>query len=127
MSNPTLYAAYSDASRAAGEQATALKLLAARAAAEPDLARALALVDTTEMKGALDSAGLLAALAEAEAERDLNAGLAERCRRREAAGAALGTPCVCAHSAATHAARLTGDGQLPCRHEGCGCTDLAFS
>ncbi|WP_411573349.1 hypothetical protein, partial [Streptomyces scabiei] len=80
MSNPTLHATYSDASQAAGEQAAALQLLLARAAAEPDLALALAQVDTTEMKGALDTANLLVALAEAEAERDLNAGLAERHR-----------------------------------------------
>jgi hypothetical protein len=127
MSNPTLYATYSSASRSAGEQAAALQLLLTRAAAEPDLALALAQVDTTEMKGALDTAGLLAALAEAEAERDLNAGLAERHRRRAVAGAALGDPCVCAHSPATHAPRLTADGRLPCRHDDCGCSDLAFS
>ncbi|MFF9436812.1 hypothetical protein ACF1BP_24105 [Streptomyces sp. NPDC014735] len=126
MSNPTLHATYSDASQAAGEQAAALQLLLARAAAEPDLALALAQVDTTEMKGALDTANLLVALAEAEAERDLNAGLAERHRRRAAAGAALGDPCRCAHSAATHSPRLTADGLLPCRHGHCGCRDLAF-
>ncbi|GGU49449.1 hypothetical protein [Streptomyces violascens] len=126
MSNSTLHASYSAASRAAGALAAALQVLVARTGADPDLARALARIDTTEMKGVLDAAALQAALAEAQAERDITAALAERCRRREAVGATLGTPCACTHSAATHAPRLTKGGRLPCRHTGCGCDDLTF-
>ncbi|MFG2210543.1 hypothetical protein [Streptomyces sp. NPDC048638] len=127
MSNSTLHATYSSASRAAGVQAAALHLVLARTGADPDLARALARIDITEMKGVLDGAGLQAALAEAKAERDISAALAERCRRREAAGASLGAACGCGHSAATHASRLVKGVRLPCRHTGCGCGDLAFS
>ncbi|MEU4080374.1 hypothetical protein [Streptomyces venezuelae] len=126
MSERTLHATYASASRSAGEQAAALQLLLARTAADPDLALALTRVDTTEMKGPLDSAGLRAALTEAEAERDVNAALAERHHRRTLAGVALGTSCVCGHSPATHAPRLTEDGRLPCRHDDCGCADLDF-
>ncbi|MFD4529944.1 hypothetical protein ACFWP7_39785 [Streptomyces sp. NPDC058470] len=127
MSNSTLHATYAGASRAAGAQVAALQLLLARTGADRDLALALAKVDITQMKGVLDAAGLQAALAEAQAERDITGALAERCRRREAAGAALGAACACGHSAVTHASRLVNGVRLPCRHTGCGCGDLAFS
>ncbi|TLQ39289.1 hypothetical protein [Streptomyces marianii] len=126
MSNTTLHLTYLSAAWSARQQASALQLLITRARQDPYLALALAHIDTTEMKGVLDAAGMGAALAEAEAERDLNAALAERCRRREAVQAEPGTPCVCRHSPATHARRLTAQGKLPCRHDGCGCTDLSF-
>ncbi|WP_052412505.1 hypothetical protein [Streptomyces mutabilis] len=126
MSERTLHATYASASRSAGAQAAALRLLLARTAADPDLALALTQIDTTEMKGPLDTAGLRAALTEAEAERDVNAALAERYQRRALAGVALGTACVCGHSPATHAPRLTEDGRLPCRHDDCSCGDLNF-
>lgn len=127
MSESTLHATHASVSRSAAEQAAALQLLLARTSADPDLALALAQIDTTEIKGPLDAAGLRAALAEAEAERDMNAALAERHHRRALAGVPMGTSCACGHSAATHGPRLTEDARLPCRHDDCGCADLVFS
>ncbi|MFJ4700569.1 hypothetical protein ACIP5N_21680 [Streptomyces sp. NPDC088768] len=127
MSEPALHAIYASVSRSAAQQAAALHLLLARTAADPDLALALAQIDPTDIKGPLDAAGLRASLAEAEAERDMNAALAERHHRRVLAGVALGTSCACGHSAATHGPRLTEDARLPCRHGDCGCADLGFS
>jgi hypothetical protein len=65
-------------------------------------------------------------LAEAEAERDRCAALAERDARRGDAGRGLGTTCTCGHSDTVHARKLTEDDRLPCTRTDCFCHDLTF-
>ncbi|MYZ40931.1 hypothetical protein GT002_38955 [Streptomyces sp. SID4917] len=85
MDHPQTAAGHAQAARNADELAQALSLLLTYACLEPAIATALARIDTTEMTGPLDEAGLRAELAEAEAERDVNAALAERYTRSAAA------------------------------------------
>lgn len=117
---------HAQAARSADGLAQSLRLLLTYARLEPAIATALARIDTTEMTGPLDEAGLRAELAEAEAERDANAALAERYTRSAAAGLP-NAPCVCGHPAARHARRLTEDDRLPCGHDLCRCGDLTFA
>ncbi|MEV7157016.1 hypothetical protein AB0N77_20690 [Streptomyces misionensis] len=118
-------ASHAQAAHAAGELAQALRLLLAYAQAEPSLAAALSLLDTTEMSGTLDEAGLRAELAAAQAEHDANAALAERHARHAAAGHTH-KRCTCGHPSSWHG-RLTDDGRLPCVQSGCRCDDLTFA
>ncbi|MEJ8640015.1 hypothetical protein [Streptomyces sp. MS2.AVA.5] len=85
------------------------------------------LLDTTELRGPLDLAGLRALPTEAEGERDRCAALAERDARRAEAGQAPGTTCTCGHSDTAHSRKLTADGRLPCTRTDCLCDDLTFA
>ncbi|WP_372412635.1 hypothetical protein [Streptomyces luteireticuli] len=127
MTEPGPTDSYAHQARLAGTLVCGLHTLIRYAAREPALSAALAVIDTTEMNGPLDRAGLQAALAEAERERDLYSALAERGKRREEAGLGPGAPCACGHPAAAHAHRLTDDDRLPCHRDDCRCLDLAFS
>ncbi|WP_432156123.1 hypothetical protein [Streptomyces sp. bgisy153] len=126
MDHDQTAAGHAAAARSSGELAQALSLLLAYIRVEPAIATALARIDTTEMAGPLDEAGLRAELAQAEAERDINAALAERYARSAAAGGAPNARCVCGHPPARHR-RLTEDARLPCNQDRCRCGDLTFA
>ncbi|MFJ3182457.1 hypothetical protein ACIPJN_29275 [Streptomyces sp. NPDC086796] len=127
MDHAQTAADHAQAARGADELAQCLSLLLTYTRLEPALATALARIDTTDMTGPLDEAGLRAELAEAQAERDANAALAER-YARSAAARVPGGPCsCCGHPAGRHARRLTEDARLPCGHDRCRCGDLVFA
>ncbi|MFE2640120.1 hypothetical protein ACFXKF_36150 [Streptomyces scopuliridis] len=117
---------YAQESLRAGTLAAGTQLLLDFIQREPALGRALSLIDTTDLRGPLDQAGLHALLAEAEAERDRCAALAERDARREESGQRPCTTCLCGHSDTAHSRRLTEDGRLPCTRSDCFCHDLTF-
>jgi hypothetical protein len=117
---------YAQESLRAGQLAAGTQMLLDLIRREPALGQALSLIDTTDLRGPLDQAGLHALLAEAEAERDRCAALVERDARREEAGRAPGTTCACSHSDTAHSRKLTEDGRLPCTRTDCYCHDLTF-
>ncbi|MFJ1662314.1 hypothetical protein [Streptomyces anthocyanicus] len=117
---------YDQEARRAGQLAAAVQLLLNHIRLEPALGSALSLIDTTELRGPLDQAGLLALLAETQAERDRCAALAERDARRAETGRKPCTTCRCGHSDTAHSRRLTDDGRLPCTRPDCSCHDLTF-
>lgn len=117
---------YDQEARRAGQITAAVQLLLNHIRLEPALGSALSLIDTTELRGPLDQAGLLAVLDEAQAERDRCAALAERDARRAESGQKPCTSCRCGHSDTAHSRRLTEDGRLPCTRPDCSCHDLTF-
>ncbi|MFF8786836.1 hypothetical protein [Streptomyces sp. NPDC015125] len=111
----------------AGTLVSGLQLLLEHIEREPALGQALSLIDTTELQGPLDRAGLDALLTEAAAEQERCVALAERDARRREAGRLPGARCICGDSDTAHTRRLSDDGRLPCTRKGCSCHDLTFA
>ncbi|MER0476957.1 hypothetical protein ABR737_01060 [Streptomyces sp. Edi2] len=126
MTDTTPEPSYAQEALRAGTLVSGLQLLLERIQREPAVGRALALIETTDLRGPLDQAGLHALLAEAKAERDRCLALAERDVRRGEAGRGHGATCTCGDSDSAHARKLTDDGRLPCTRNNCNCHDLTF-
>ncbi|MFE6272258.1 hypothetical protein ACFVQ9_26095 [Streptomyces goshikiensis] len=117
---------YAQQQMRAGTIAAGLRHLLHYIQSEPAVGQALALIDTDDLRGPLDGAGLQLLLHEIEAEHDRCAALAERDARRQEAGHLDGAACTCGHSDTLHTRHMTEDDRLPCHRPGCRCHDLIF-
>ncbi|MER5884923.1 hypothetical protein ABT160_13935 [Streptomyces sp. NPDC001941] len=111
------------------EQAAALRVIVAHAAAHPHLAAALAAVSLDALEAdALTPAELDQAARWCDREAAVADALAERHQRAAEAGVPNAAyRCVCGCSAIRHAARVTDDRRVPCTRTGCACDDLTYA
>ncbi|MDJ0342761.1 hypothetical protein QMK19_22935 [Streptomyces sp. H10-C2] len=107
----------------------AWETLRALAADTPELAQALASIDTTDLKGPLDGTALEVGVLDARleyahllAQNEVKQRLIDR---RASGGTGLEARCTCGHPAMAHARQLVAGNRLPCAAY-CDCEDLVL-